>query len=70
VGPRAGPNTRDYRKNPLVSAGDRNSIAQSYSPQPDTILTELPGSPQVVTDERISITGTKVSHSLFLNGNS
>jgi hypothetical protein len=37
VGPRAGLDTRGYRRNPFASAGDRTSTARS---QPDTILTE------------------------------
>jgi hypothetical protein len=32
VGPRAGLDTRGYRKNPFASAGDRTSIARTSSP--------------------------------------
>jgi hypothetical protein len=44
VGPRAGLDTETIGKNAFASAGDRTSIAQSSSPLPDTILTELTGS--------------------------
>jgi hypothetical protein len=43
VGPRADLDT-DAEEKCLASAGDRTSIARSSSPQPDTILTELPAS--------------------------
>jgi hypothetical protein len=35
---------RELEEKFSASARDRTSIAQSYSPKPDTILTELPGS--------------------------
>jgi hypothetical protein len=44
VDPRAVLDTEVKRNNPFASAGDRTSIAQSSSPKPDTILTELPSS--------------------------
>jgi hypothetical protein len=44
VGRRAGLDREVKRKNPFASAGDRTSISLSSSPQPDTTLTELPGS--------------------------
>jgi hypothetical protein len=47
VGPRAGLDTEDTGKKPSASARDRTSIARSSSPQPDTALTELSGSPDV-----------------------
>jgi hypothetical protein len=40
--PRAGLDTKAL-ENPFAPVGDRTSIAQSSSPQPDTILTKLPG---------------------------
>jgi hypothetical protein len=39
---------RGQTKNHFASAEDRTSIARSSSPQPDTILIELPGSPSAV----------------------
>jgi hypothetical protein len=44
VGPRAGLDTEVRGKNHFASDGNRSSIAWSSSPEPDTILTELPGS--------------------------
>jgi hypothetical protein len=41
-GPQSRSRHRGKRTNPHASAGDRTSIAQSSSLQPDTILTELP----------------------------
>jgi hypothetical protein len=41
VGPRAGLDTEARGKNPFASAGDRTSVARSFSPLPETILTEL-----------------------------
>jgi hypothetical protein len=44
-GPQIRSGHRGYRKNPFASAGDETSISRSSSQYPDTILTELPGSP-------------------------
>jgi hypothetical protein len=47
-GPQSWSGHRGYRKHPFASVGDRTSIALSSSPQPDTILTALPGSPHTL----------------------
>jgi hypothetical protein len=41
VGLRAGLDT-EVRGKSFASAGDRTSIAQSFGPYPDTVLTQLP----------------------------